>query len=243
MSAPRTRPPASPTETGSVPITERRDRRRPLAWLPWAVLGALTLLLALVLLVINAVDDDGPDGPSGDRLGQVGSAGSGINGRDGDGRVAGTEGGSTTGPQAGAPSAAASGAASAAPSGAAQGAAASLKVGDRALLPLASGSLTGDLGQPVTGTARVESVVSDEGFWVGSSAQERVFVHLTPQARKADGESPFQVRGGQTVEFTGRLVSAAQSAGPLADVTAQEGKQQVQQQGAYVSAERIVLAE
>ncbi len=95
----------------------------------------------------------------------------------------------------------------------------------------------------MTGTATVESVVSDEGFWVGSSRTERVFVHLTPQARKANGESPFQVRAGQTVQLTGRLVPAAEHPTPLRDVTDREGLGQIRQQGAYVSADTIRLAD
>lgn len=51
----------------------------------------------------------------------------------------------------------------------------------------------------------VESVVADEGFWVGDGPGMRVFVRLTPEARNSSGESPFQVEAGQTIELEGTV--------------------------------------
>ncbi len=253
MTAPRTTPNPA-TETRPQRSSQKVARKRPLAWLPWALLGGLAALLALVFLVINAVDDDGPDGPAGDRLGQVNSNGSGINGQNGNGQIAGTETQPNTAQQGGQPNTAQQGgqpntaqqggqSGAAAPGSAAGAGAAALRVGDQDLLGMAGGSLTGNLNQPVTGTAKVESVVSDEGFWVGSSKTQRVFVYLTPQARKANGESPFQVRTGQSIQLSGQLVPAAANPAPLRDVTNGEGLGQIRQQGAYVNAQNIQLAD
>lgn len=96
MTATRTTPNPG-TSTRPERSSQRVARKKPLAWLPLALLSGLALLLALVLLAINAVDDDGPAGPAGDRLGEVSSNGSGIDGKDGDGRIAGTEGGTGAG--------------------------------------------------------------------------------------------------------------------------------------------------
>ena len=198
-----------------------RRRRTPLAWLPWAALGAIAAIVLLALLAINAVDDDGPNGPAGDTLGQSeASNGSGINGQDGDGRLTAdgsdAAGGST---------------------------AAGLKAGDQDLVALAGGgSLASAVGQPVTGTAKVESVVSDEGFWVGSSATDRVFVYLTPQARQSSGESGFQVQAGQTVQLQGTTVAIGDLPDAIAGVEEAEGLSQLRQQGALVQAERVTLA-
>lgn len=98
----------TPTRTPNPATDSRPDRsskkvahKKPLGFLPWLLLGLLALLLTAVFLVINAVDDDGgPDGPAGDTLGQRNSNGSGIDGQDGDGQIAGTEGDAATGSSA-----------------------------------------------------------------------------------------------------------------------------------------------
>ncbi len=192
-----------------------------MAWLPWAALALLGLLLLLTLLVVNAIDDDGPDGASGDTLGQSGSDGSGINGQDGNGRPAGAEG--------------AGGAVAAPP-------APQLRVGQDDLLAQTGGSLATRSGQPVTGTALVESVVSDEGFWVGSSPASRVFVFLTPQARQSSGESGFQVAAGQTVQLDGVLAALNDFAESASGVTDEEGLAQLRQQGGFVQARSVRLS-
>ena len=241
-------PTPTPTPTPNTATTTRPERsskrtarKAPLGWLPWALLGLLALLVAATLLVINAVDDDGPDGPAGDTLGQVNSGGSGLDGQDGDGQVAGTE--EDTSEQGGSEGGAASAApgASAAPDAGAGGG--SLTADGQDLLAAASaGSLAGRAGQSVTGTATVESVVSDEGFWVGSSAEDRVFVFLTPEARQSQGESGFQVTAGQTVQLEGALTALPESPEVAEGVTADEGADQLTQQGAYVRADSVTLA-
>jgi hypothetical protein len=110
------------------------------------------------------------------------------------------------------------------------------------LIAASGGSLADREGQSVTGTATVESVVSDEGFWVGSGPEQRVFVFLTPEARQSQGESSFQVEAGQTVQLQGALVAVQTSPEIVEGVTADEGRDQLEQQAAYVRADAVQLA-
>ena len=248
MTAP-TRTPNDATTTRPEQSSRRAARKSPLGWLPWLLLGLLALLLAAVFLVINSLDDDGPDGPAGDTLGQSGSNGSGLDGQDGDGKVAGTEGDSEASGEGSSDSGTDGGTTGTGPassgtagggSGTSQGAA--LTADGEDLLAAAGSSLAARAGQAVTGTAQVQSVVSDEGFWVGSSAQERVFVFLTPEARKSQGESGFTVTAGQTVQLRGAMTALAQAPQAAEGITAEEGRAQLEQQGAYVRADAVSLA-
>lgn len=126
--------------------------------------------------------------------------------------------------------------------GSGSGSGADLKVGSQDLLALSAGSLAGTASTAVTGSAPVQSVVSDEGFWVGNSTTNRVFVYLTPQARASNGESGFQVRAGQSVQLAGQLTKAAAAPQALRGVTPGEGLAQLREQGSYVAADRVTLA-
>ena len=210
-------------------VAPQRRRTTPLGWLPWAALAAIAALVLLSLLAINAVDDDGPDGPAGDALGQAeASDGSGINGQDGDGRVT-ADGSDATGSDgAGSDGAGSDGAGSDGAAAAPQG--------------LTAGGRAGAVGQQASGTVAVESVVSDEGFWVGSGPEQRVFVYLTPQARQSSGESGFQVRAGQTVSLQGAIVAVGEIPEAVAGVEESEGLSQLRQQAALVRADQVSLA-
>ena len=127
--------------------------------------------------------------------------------------------------------------------GASSGDQGTLTVGDRSLLPLsAAGPVVGLSGQAVSGEAVVvESVVADEGFWVGSSASDRIFVLLLPEARGSGGESPFQVRAGQRVELVGRLRPVPTNLAGLG-VDDAEGAAQLRSQGQYIEANSVRLS-
>ena len=107
----------------------------------------------------------------------------------------------------------------------------------RSVLALAAGpdagtALGGLADQPVTATgARVLSVPADEGFWLGSSDAERVWVQLTGEA----GESPYQVREGDLVDLEGTV--APHGAGFPAEVGVDdaEGAQQLAEQAAHLT--------
>jgi hypothetical protein len=76
----------------------------------------------------------------------------------------------------------------------------------------------------------VQSVPADEGFWAGTSATDRVWVQLTGEA----GESPYQVKQGDLVDFTGTITPAASGFADEVGLTAAEGADQLTQQKQYV---------
>lgn len=83
-----------------------------------------------------------------------------------------------------------------------------LTAGGTALLPLSDsatpdGSLAGYVREPAVGRGvTVLSVPADEGFWIGTSDTDRVWVQLI-----GAGESPYVVRPGDTVSFDGVVVA------------------------------------
>lgn len=122
-------------------------------------------------------------------------------------------------------------------------AAGTLTAGGKALLPPSSAGPLGSLsGQEVSGRGvTVESVVADEGFWVGASPTERLFVSLLPEARGGSGESPFQARAGQRVDLVGVLRPVPTDVGRLG-VDDAEGAAQLRSQGQYIEARAVTLA-
>ena len=86
-------------------------------------------------------------------------------------------------------------------------------------------------GQLVTGTgARVLTVPADEGFWVGTSDQQRVWVQLTGEG----GESPYQVTEGDTVDFEGTVVAHDQAFADEVGVDEAEGAGQLSTQATHL---------
>ena len=206
---------------GAVPITPRdgdeRRRKAPLAWLPWALLAALLGLLALMLLAgaVAGTDVARPAGSAGTAAGDA---------TDLSAPGAGAAGGGERG-------------------GAAAGA---LSAGDVDVLatPQDLARLGSLQGRPAVGRAVVvESVVADEGFWVGSSPAQRAFVFLTPEARQSAGESGFQVRKGQRVDLNGSVTATSEGDAARFGVTDAEGARQLTQQRAYVRATQVRLTD
>jgi hypothetical protein len=108
---------------------------------------------------------------------------------------------------------------------------ATLSVGGARLLPAAQvGSLRTYAGK--TAVARevpVQSVVADEGFWVGAGAGQRVWVQLlTP------GESTVRVRPGQLASFTADVVRAPADFPARAGLSAAEGAADLRTTGVYL---------
>ncbi len=190
------------------------------------VTGALLLaaIVALLLLLSQCTGDD-PEAGS-DPAAQTSSATGDPSGS----ASAGPSSGSAT-PSSAAPDS------SAAPSGAATDGGQVVTTDGRSVLPLAAGSdaataLGGLTGQPVTATGvRVLAVPADEGFWLGTSETERVWVQLTGEA----GESPYQVQEGDLVDLEG-TVEAHDAAFPeQAGVDDAEGAQQLADQAAHLT--------
>jgi hypothetical protein len=114
--------------------------------------------------------------------------------------------------------------------------------GGRALLPLPGAGLASLVGQGAEGRGvNVQSVVADEGFWIGDDTTNRIFVFLTDEAKAAKGESPFQVKAGQRVDFGGTVKAIPDDLPPFG-LQAAEGAEQLRQQGHYIEVTRIALS-
>jgi RNA polymerase sigma factor (sigma-70 family) len=101
----------------------------------------------------------------------------------------------------------------------------------RAILPLSGRPpLSRYAGTPVRARgAPVQQVPADEGFWVGTSVRDRVWVQLTGTL-----ESSFRVEPGDTVSFSGNMVEHSGDFARRAGVTPAEGAGLLEQQGYHV---------
>ena len=197
----------APHPTGSTRVATARRRRSPLGWLPWA-LGALLLALLLLTAIAFVTVDAPGSADTADTADTADRSSSTAQGSGTDGGGTGAEGAGSGG---------------------------TLTSGSTNVLadPAAIASLN---GKPVQARGVVvHSVVSDEGFWVGPSAADRVFVYLEPGARRSSGESPFQVKAGQRITFTGTVRPVpAGAADALRGVSDAEGADQLTRQRAYI---------
>jgi hypothetical protein len=192
-------------------VGDDERHRHGLGWLPWVLAALIGLVLLGILLA--ALNAGGDD---------TASTGSGTTSSQ-SGTDAGTDAGAGQG-------------------GAAAAGAGTLVAGGQDLLADGGAGLAQYVGQPAEGAAvRVESVVADEGFWVGSSPQQRVFVFLSESARQSAGESGFQVEAGQTVQLSGE-VSPLEGQPSELGVEDAEGADQLRTQAAYITAETVSLS-
>lgn len=215
---------------GAVPIGPDDEQRgaRP-AWLIplLATLAVLLLALLLWLLLRDGGDDDelesaaspSPSAPGTELPSETPEA-SDI---------------TTTQPSAqGSSSAAATATAapSTAPSAPAQGDVA-LTAGTEEVFPLQSPDqdLSGFMGEVVGRSVPVESVPADEGFWLGTGEDQRVWVEIVA----IEGETPFTVRPGEKVSFTGaEFVPHDETYAARLEITADEGADQLTAQMAHI---------
>lgn len=144
---------------------------------------------------------------------------------------------STSGPPASATAAAAvpSAAVTSSPTSAAgpPGEAGTVTTGGEDLMinPTAAG-LKPYAGRPAVGTAvEVQSVPADEGFWIGSSETDRLWIQLTDTG----GESDYRVKPGDQVDFTATVTRAADGFAAETGLSAAEGADQLTEQGSYLS--------
>jgi hypothetical protein len=110
------------------------------------------------------------------------------------------------------------------------------------LLPPPDGGLGEYVGEPVTGAGvPIQSVIEGDtgaaGFFVGTSAQERVFVQMSG-ATGAD----IEPRDGQTVNVQGAVRAAPEDAAGELGLSAPDA-QTVEDQGGYVAADSVTMAE
>ena len=93
-----------------------------------------------------------------------------------------------------------------------------------------SEGLAGYEGTGVKGaTAPVESVVGDETFWVGRSAEQRLFVFLN-----LEGESGPDIDAGDDVTFNGTVKALPDDFEQRFDVSMEEGADQLEEQGRFI---------
>ena len=112
-----------------------------------------------------------------------------------------------------------------------------LTAGGTDLLPVASAGRGGDLssldGEGVEARAvEVLSVPADEGFWVGASDTDRVWVELA-----VDQESPFQVQAGDLVDFSGTMTTHGPDYAAEVGVDQAEGATLLTREAAHITVE------
>jgi len=215
--------PAGATPPGATSVgAPTRDRKRLLG-----LIGAAVVALLLLLLLLSRCGND-DDGQSSAAAGSSATNSSSA---------------STASSSARSSSTASASASSSATAGAAGQPSSIVAANGTAVLdPAAPADPTAVLGQvsgqTVTGTAvQVLSVPADEGFWVGSSDTQRVWVQLTG----VQGESPYQVRQGDRVDFTGTVVAHDAGFPATVGVDDAEGAAQLAAMGQHVEADRAAL--
>ncbi|WP_113801747.1 hypothetical protein [Blastococcus sp. TF02-8] len=161
------------------------------------------------------------------------------------GSSAGTGSSASTSPESGSTSP--SGSSTASPSdGGASGQPGTITAGDTSVLPLTAGAdsapaLAQVSGRPAQGSAvQVLAVPADEGFWVGTSDTERIWVQLT-----GSGESPYQVQEGDTVDFQGTVVAHSSGFAQQVGLEEAEGAAQLDAQGHHLEVDKtsVTLAD
>ncbi|MCZ2828151.1 hypothetical protein O2W14_04785 [Modestobacter sp. VKM Ac-2986] len=219
------RQPAAGTTRGATSVGPQKKRKG-----LWLALALAAAVIALLLLLSQCGGDDDP---------QPGAAG------------ASSSPSSSSSSASASPSSSASSSPSAT-SSAGGGAAGGAAAGQPSSLVAADGTAVLDpaapadpapvlgqvAGQQVTATAvQVLSVPADEGFWVGSSDAQRVWVQLAGAA----GESPYQVRQGDRVDFTGTVTAHDGQFPATVGVDDAEGAAQLATQAQHVEADRSTV--
>ena len=131
---------------------------------------------------------------------------------------------------------------SSAPGGGAGAGQGSLTAEGTSLLPVAQGAssnagLTSHVGKAATAQGvLVQSVPADEGFWVGPSETDRVWVQLS-----GTDESGYVVKQGDRVDFTGQVTAHDPSFATQVGVDAAEGADQLGQQAAHIEVAKSQL--
>ena len=112
-----------------------------------------------------------------------------------------------------------------------------LTAGNASLLPPPAGGLSAQVGETVTGKdVVVQSVNGNEGFFVGSSTKDRVYVEWGGDV--GVNESDYQPNVGDKVNLTGPVHAAPQDPEQTLNLSADDA-QLVRSQGAYVNADDV----
>jgi hypothetical protein len=221
MTSPENPSPRPPV--GATPVGGKERKRRP-AWLI-PLIAAIAAVIVLLLLLSQC----GTNGDDGDTSGA--GATSSADADD-------SSGSAQSGSRSGSPSSSAAGQGNAA----SVGQPGTITANGTAVLPAAGanpgGALAAFAGQPAQGAAvQVLLVPADEGFWVGSSDTERVWVQLT-----GEGESAYQVQAGDTVDFEGTVVAHPGGFSEQVGITEADGAAQLTQQGHHIEVDKAAVS-
>ena len=111
----------------------------------------------------------------------------------------------------------------------------SLTARNMSLLPVPADGLTAYETATATGKkVTVQSVVKDEGFWVGSSQRNRVYVEYGGDVGVNENQG-VEPAVGDNINLTGPLRTAPQNPARTLNLPTQDA-QQVTEQGAYINA-------
>lgn len=119
-----------------------------------------------------------------------------------------------------------------------------LVAGGKNLLPVAqAGDLKSTVGKPAVGTAvAVQEVVKGQGFWIGSSAKDRVYVEFGGDV--GSDEQPGTDVGivtGDRVNVTGEVRPAPQDPAKALNLDERSAKL-VEREGIFLNAKKVVPA-
>ncbi len=101
------------------------------------------------------------------------------------------------------------------------------------LHPAAIGSLAGD--SATASGVKVQAVVTHDGFWVGSSTTDRVWVELVGPLR------PLHVKEGEVVRFRGTVVADQRTYAAAAGVSSADGAALLDDEGAHIQVQTTDL--
>lgn len=114
----------------------------------------------------------------------------------------------------------------------------SLTARGESLLPVPAGGLGDFEGEPATGKdVTVQSVVKDEGFWVGSSQQDRVYVEYGGDVGTNENQG-VEPNVGDRVNLTGPVRPAPANPAQTLNLSTADGRL-VSEQGGYVNADNV----
>jgi hypothetical protein len=113
--------------------------------------------------------------------------------------------------------------------------------GDQKLLPLPSGGLRPVVGNDTVGNELiVRKVVGGDGFWVGTSAADQIYVEYGGGAGKTEGGF-HPDRAGQRVDLDGPVRAAPADPAKTLNLSARDAAR-VKSEGGYINANRVAPA-
>lgn len=115
-----------------------------------------------------------------------------------------------------------------------------LTAGGQSLFPASAASLQQAIGSDAQGReVVVQSVVKSQGFWVGSSQSDRVYVEYG--GNTGENEPGGQPKEGAKVNLTGPVKAAPADPESTLNVSAPEAEQ-IRSEGAYINADTVTPA-